>query len=292
MNDIIQQHVPHEIKKTLPKWGYVNAVQLYNMMHGKVYINDNKYYISIMRLTDGVYYQDILQKRKRPVIKGTTAFSKIFDGVNVAGMCDGYIPQYKKPYNIKLFCAPHTTYYNAKHIDFNSFFPWVLTLLLPCRTAIVMHYYNKRHKSNKAKSILNYSIGQLHNVNINLWHRLMDMCNNILYATIQELKDHGCTVLATNTDGIFYQGDYVPPVGTGLGQIKHDYNIAKIRFKSAGCYELVHKGNSQYSACVRGVTKLDTLKPRSQWKWGDIYTYEACSTVTIDKEGIKCQTIN
>ena len=79
-----------------------------------------------------------------------------------------------------------------------------------------------------------------------------------------------------NTDGIWYQGDVYHDEGEGkqLGQWKNDYIDCMWRAASKGKYEFADsEGN--YHPVVRGRTRLDKVKERDDWEWGDIYDVRA-----------------
>ena len=44
-------------------------------------------------------------------------------------------------------------------------------------------------------------------------------------------------------------------------------------------YEFIEDG--KYTPVVRGKTKLDRVKPRSEWQWGDIFKYDANELLKI-----------
>jgi hypothetical protein len=90
----------------------------------------------------------------------------------------------------------------------------------------------------------------------------------------EKMKKSGRRILAYNTDGIWYVGDvyHDEGEGKGLGQWENDHINCKIRFKSAGSYEYIENG--KYTPVQRGLTKLDSIKPRDEWQWGDIFSDE------------------
>ena len=117
----------------------------------------------------------------------------------------------------------------------------------------------------------------------------MEVNNRKIDYLLDELELSGRKILATNTDGIWYTGElyHDEHEGTKLGQWKHDHKNCMIRFKSKGSYEYEEDG--KYHAVVRGLTKLDKIKPREKWEWGDIYKEGSeIAMFTFDyKEGIK-----
>lgn len=104
-------------------------------------------------------------------------------------------------------------------------------------------------------------------------------CHDRLMEIIQLYKDRDCKLIATNTDGAWFE-DLHPntegrlsflEAGTGsmLGGFKIDHWNCKLRYKSAGAYEYIENGI--YTPVIRGRTALDRIRPRDQWGWGDIY---------------------
>lgn len=91
----------------------------------------------------------------------------------------------------------------------------------------------------------------------------------------EQLVSTGRKIIGFNTDGIWYQGEVFHNVdeGIGLGHWKNDHINCTFRAKSNGAYEFIEDG--KYTPVIRGETKLDAIKPRSKWEWGDIYNYAA-----------------
>ena len=77
----------------------------------------------------------------------------------------------------------------------------------------------------------------------------------------------------TNTDGIWYAGDVYHPEdgteGTHLGQWKTDHTDCTLLIKSPACYQ--YKEDGKVHTVMSGRTKLDRIKNREDWEWGDIY---------------------
>lgn len=165
---------------------------------------------------------------------------------------------------------------NAHHIDFHNSYPGGLMITHPEFKSVIEMMYNKRKENPIYKAILNYSIGFMQSKWVGYKYAALsrDAINNNnarLRRVAQALKDTGRTVLAYNTDGIWYCGDIYHGEGEGknVGQWENDHTNCTIRFKSAGAYEFIENG--QYHPVVRGYTKLDIIKPRDNWEWGDIY---------------------
>lgn len=149
--------------------------------------------------------------------------------------------------------------------------------------------YSKKHY----KAVLNVSYGFMQSQ----WCRLkghgyalahlskiaMESCINKLLDFTSKQERFGGTVIGYNTDGVFfipsaYDTAILPSKlahpDTRLGEFKIDTFCKKIRFKSHGAYEYIDQ-NDDYKPVVRGRTRLDYIKPRSEWEWGDIYQQDA-----------------
>lgn len=169
------------------------------------------------------------------------------------------------------------TYENVHHIDFNSSYAAGLINTHPeFKTTLERIYENRKKDNGRNKAILNLSIGYMQSSGINYkysqlvhdahWDnikRLVSLADRLLYS--------GRKVLLFNTDGIWYQGEiyHDENEGNALGQWKNDHLNCKLRVKSAGSYEYIE--NDTYHPVVRGKTKLDNIKNREHWQWGDIY---------------------
>lgn len=106
-------------------------------------------------------------------------------------------------------------------------------------------------------------------------------CQKLL-EIIQKYEEFGCEFIATNTDGAWMtippefsrkQAESVEGYGKELGDFKIDYWDCKLRYKSANAYEFIDDGKVivKYS----GICKLDKIKPREEWEWGDIFRKDA-----------------
>lgn len=165
---------------------------------------------------------------------------------------------------------------NAHHIDFHNSYPGGLMLTHPEFKPVIEMLYEKRKENEVYKAILNYSIGFMQSKWVNYKYATLsrDAINNNnerLRKVAKALKDSGRAIIAYNTDGIWYTGDIYHGEGEGthVGEWQNDHTNCTIRFKSAGAYEFIEDG--KYHPVVRGYTKLDIIKPRDDWKWGDIY---------------------
>lgn len=170
---------------------------------------------------------------------------------------------------------------NVAHIDINSAFPAGVVANHPEFKDFFTKHYNLRHTDKIHKAVMNYAIGASQSLKIrgNRYPQLaldaITWTNRRLEELTESLRNKGYTVLAYNTDGIFYMKHPDQPLytdrneGTELGQWKTDGVFDLIRFKSAGSYEYIKNG--KYHPVVRGSTTLDRIKSRDNWEWGDIY---------------------
>lgn len=170
--------------------------------------------------------------------------------------------------------------YDAFHIDINSAYPAGVVATYPEKKQLVKFFnkhFNLRHEAPIHKAVMNYAIGVTQSLKF-LGPRYPELARagiqwtvNKLLELTKKLEKKGYRVLGYNTDGIFVQKGYPEqPVykdseeGTGLGQWKISHIFDKLRFKSegAGSYEFIENGI--YEPRVKGQTKLDELKPRSE----------------------------
>lgn len=182
---------------------------------------------------------------------------------------------------IDFFGQSGKTYYGVHHLDLNSSYMSGIAYNTPELYPVIKEIYDKRKEDPIYKDILTHTFGYFQSqgctVNnlpyayANLSKQAIEFNNRYIENLSQKLKESGHYVLAYNTDGIWYSGDVYHDENEGkdLGQWKNDHINCKIRFKSKGAYE--YEENSKYHPVVRGRTKLDKIKPRDQWVWGDIY---------------------
>lgn len=169
------------------------------------------------------------------------------------------------------------TFEDVHHIDFHNSYPAGLVNTHPEFKEVITDLYNARKQNEIFKAILNLSIGFMQSEHCcdakwaNLARDAIADNNKRLLEMAQRLKDNGRVILSYNTDGIWYCGDIYHGKGEGdnLGDWHNDHINCKWRAKSAGAYEFIE--NNIYYPVLRGHTKLDEEKPRTEWKWGDIY---------------------
>lgn len=167
-------------------------------------------------------------------------------------------------------------YENTHHIDFHNSYPAGLVNTHPEFRPTVERLYKGRKHNPEYKAILNMSIGCFQSSYVEYaWQHLAydalwDNRNRIIDLE-RRLLESGRKPLLINTDGIWYQGDIYHGAGEGpnLGDWENDHVDCILRIKSAGAYEFIEDG--QYHPVIRGKTKLDEIKPRTEWQWGDIY---------------------
>lgn len=183
---------------------------------------------------------------------------------------------------------------NVIHIDINSAYPAGVVTRHPEFKEFFEKHYKLRHEDDIHKAVINYAIGASQSIKLS-GPRYPQLAKDAVEWTIETLKDlslklrnKGYTIIGYNTDGIFYQKKYNQPLyadeneGKALGQWKTDHIYDKIRFKSAGSYEYIEKGN--YHPVVRGKTTLDKTTPRANWKWGDIFQTKEIVYCLIDNQ--------
>lgn len=179
---------------------------------------------------------------------------------------------------------------NAHHIDFHSSHPAGIANVYPEMRPLIEYFYEGRKENEENKCVMNYFWGDTLSplTPAPLWHmgmnalkdtntRVRDMASRLFLA--------GRTPIAFNTDGIWYVGEEYHGEGEGdkLGEWSNDHTNCRIRFRSPGAYEF--EENGVYNPVVRGRTRLDLIKPRSEWVWGDIYIRpEIVGEYTIDED--------
>ena len=166
---------------------------------------------------------------------------------------------------------------SVHHIDFHSSYPSGLIATHPEFASVIEKLYKARDRDDNYKNILNFSIGFMQSIGgCNAKYAVLarDAINNNnerLREIASRLDKNGRTVLAYNTDGLWYQGEIYHGKGEGdsLGQWHNDHIDCKFRMASAGCYEFIENGI--YYPVVRGIAN----KLKKDWTWGAIYSDEA-----------------
>ena len=177
------------------------------------------------------------------------------------------------------------TYENVSHLDFHSSYPGGLARLHPGMRKTIERIYAKRKSSDKdaeLKLALDASIGFFQSqyckigghgyALANLARDAVNDNNERIRRVTKELIESGRTPLLYNTDGIWYAGEPLEAgedYGPGVGRWENDHLALRFRAKSKGSYEFIDEDG--YHPVVRGRTKYDEIKPRSEWTWGDIF---------------------
>lgn len=166
---------------------------------------------------------------------------------------------------------------NCHHIDRHSSHPAGMVKYFPILKPLLEYYYKKRNTNKVAKAQLVMLWGAFQSKSLcgARWSHIAKAgihdTNEFVDDMMKKLRKSGRNVIATNTDGVWYQGEIYHGEGEGddMGERHNDHTNCMLRFKSAGSYEYIENGN--YTPVVRGRTTLDKLKDREHWEWGDIY---------------------
>mgnify|MGYP003291023758 CR=1 FL=1 len=174
------------------------------------------------------------------------------------------------------------TLVGCHHIDLNSSFMAGVARRFNNKALFepINYIYENRKKDGetkeKFKAILTHTYGffQCSLVKYQYSHLAkiaLEFNNEFLAYLDKRLTETGRTVIAHNTDGIWYQGPVYHDAmeGIGLGQWKNDHKNCTLRFKSKGAYEYIEDG--KYTPVYRGISSYERIKPREKWTWGDIY---------------------
>ena len=170
---------------------------------------------------------------------------------------------------------------NCHHIDINSSYPAGVKEYRPEFAPVIDKWYRLKKEGYKEyKAYLNLMIGAMQSQYqgyryADISKYAIERNNKKLRDMAQWLKENGRTVLLYNTDGIWFTGEAFPKEmqSNKLGAFKQDHTNCKFRAKSDGAYEFIENGI--YYPVIRGKTRLDNLKPRFAWQWGDIYQQDA-----------------
>lgn len=192
---------------------------------------------------------------------------------------------------------------NVFHLDFNSAYPSGLVATHPEFTKTIERVYSRRKTNPKFKAAMNLFIGCCQSPKIPWEAKWSQLTKDAMEWTIEQMskladkiKNSGREVIGYNTDGIFVKGfgpdDTFEDEMYGADKLCHykrdEWNM-KFRAKSKGAYEFIGctKKNPKphYEAVLRGSTRLDVVKPRSEWSWGDIYKCSEIAYKWFDSEG-------
>ena len=189
------------------------------------------------------------------------------------------------------------TYEHVHHLDLHSAYPSGLVANYPEMAKTIERIYAGRKipgQGKRLKLAMDASIGFFQSpyciINgngyalANLSKKAIAWTNKTIISITVELLKSGYRPLAYNTDGIWYaklkDGETIASEpfhgtleGDGLGRYANDHIDCRIRWKSKGSYEFIENGVCK--PVVRGSTRLDFFKPRSEWEWGDIFRADA-----------------
>lgn len=165
---------------------------------------------------------------------------------------------------------------NINHVDFHKFYISGLLHSHPEFEPVVSYLAAKNGPDNFHKTGLASIIGYFQSQYCGYkFAKLTKDAMNDAYSRFDKVLEKLSKerrVLATTTDGIWYQGDIYHGEfeGTGLTEWENDItDCKKIRFKGPNCYEYIDsEGN--YKPVVSGLTRADRVLDRSKWKWGFI----------------------
>lgn len=286
------------LSKSQPRMGYITR--------------DRKSYFEIVAVTVGgafrVTFTSTFDIVKEGGLTGREAFQLIKkefqkDGVDLTDYATTRglavkMHEIEKPYiSVTSSCKPGETYEHVHHLDLHQAFPSGLVEKHPEMRSTAERIYTRRKQSvndKRLKLALDAAIGYMqseycvvngHNYALaNLSRDGINWCNAKIRELTKELMRQGYRALAYNTDGVWYakfnEGKTVSsePMhcsleGDCLGTYSNDHVDCKIRWKSKGSYEYIENGN--YKPVVRGSTKLDKIKSRDEWVWGDIFSSAA-----------------
>lgn len=178
---------------------------------------------------------------------------------------------------------------NVHHIDLNSSFMSHLCKSFNEFYPVGEYLYNSRKDNPINKGVMNNVIGYFGSNYINygfahLRRAAVNGNNESVRNLIEELRNNERIPILINTDGIWYSGDEYHPnngsEGLGFGQWKHDHTNCLMLIKSPACYQFKESG--VIKTVMSGRCKLDNIKSRENWSWGEIYN---------DDIKLKCYTL-
>lgn len=199
-------------------------------------------------------------------------------------------PLIKIEENIEPFVGKDMSFVDCHHIDIHNSYPAGLAESHEEFAPLINMLYERRKNDEKYKAVLNFTIGFMQSEWCQYRYAALSrdaihINNDKIKSLANKLKESGRRVLLYNTDGIWYTGDIYHDENEGpkLGQWHNDHVNCKLRIKSAGAYEYIE--DDKYHPVMRGYTNLDTVKPRDEWHWGDIFSTDVL-TFRITEQGI------
>lgn len=168
-------------------------------------------------------------------------------------------------------------YPGVHHIDINSAHMAGVAEAAPELLPVIEEMYINRKTHLEFKAILTHAWGYMQSQMVgysyaHLSKAGLEFTNRKVQELARRVIADGGIPLLYNTDGFWYCGNiyHGEGEGKGLGQWRNDYVNCKIRIKSNGCYEFIDN-TGKYHPVMRGYTRLDAIKDRENWVWGDIY---------------------
>lgn len=175
------------------------------------------------------------------------------------------------------------TFENVHHLDLNSSFCAGIAEEYPVFKGPITEIYNKRKENEVYKAVLTHTYGFLQSEYKNYkWAHLskagVDYNNRRINELRLKLIENGFVPILYNTDGIWYthpEGKVYHDDNEGilLGQWKNDHLNTTFEAVSKGAYHYVENGKC--TTVLRGMTRLDAVKPREEWTWDDLYSADA-----------------
>lgn len=211
---------------------------------------------------------------------------------NVAKEVKKSIPDTK--HDLKCVSFKNKVFTECNHIDINSAFPAGLAIAFPVFKNAINKMYDIKQEEKKIgkcdmKLKINSLIGMMQSSKLyqgnhpygyaHLAKAAIDCTNIQLDLMTTYLEKTNRTILLYNVDGIWFKGEPIKYdentelFGDKLGQFKQDHKNCKFRAISGGSYEFIE--DDKYYPVCKGPRALDSIKPRTEWEWGDIYKDEA-----------------
>lgn len=168
--------------------------------------------------------------------------------------------------------------HNVHHIDIHSAHMAGVAEAFPELYGPINECYTRRKENETFKSIMTHTWGYMQSKYSPVYYQFSHLSKAGIESTNRKIRDlterleaAGRTVIAHNTDGIWYEGEIYHGEGEGnaLGEWSNDHTNCTFRAKSKGVYEYIENG--KYTVVARGYYELDKIKPRDLWSWGDIY---------------------
>ena len=193
---------------------------------------------------------------------------------------------------------------NLDHVyslDFHSAFPSALSRIRPDMAPVIEDWYLKRKINPRIKEYLNKGIGAFASEEAGA--KLLGVENGLAQLRSEILQEHaammchmkellwerGCIILNLRIDSIkFMCFDEeklrdLPYQGEGLGQWSYEFKDCRYRQFSTGKYQYIDN-NGNHKVVLNGFTRLDKIKPRSEWTWDDLENCGNVKTWNFDRK--------